>query len=316
MSFWDGKNVTVTGGAGFLGSFVMEQLQNRGVENIFVPRRKDYDLREKGGMQRMLEDGRPNALIHLAAVAGGIGANTADPGRFFYDNAIMGIHLIEEARRFGVEKTLIVGTICSYPKFTPTPFKEDDLWDGYPEETNAAYGLAKKMLLVQAQAYREQYGMDIIYLLPVNLYGPRDNFDLRSSHVIAALVRKFTEARESGTDHVDAWGTGKPTREFIYVEDAAEAIIMAMESYDEADPINVGSETEISIYDLAYLVRDLVGFEGEIVWDHSKPDGQPRRKLDVSRAREEFGFVAKTPFQEGLRKTIEWYQHEGVHVAV
>ena len=315
MSFWDGKNVTVTGGAGFLGSFVVEQLQKRGVDDVFVPRSKDYDLREKGDVRRMLEDRRPNALIHLAAVVGGIGANRADPGRFFYDNAAMGIHLIEEARKLQVEKTLVVGTICEYPKFSPIPFKEDDLWNGYPEETNAAYGLAKKMLLVQAQAYREQYGMNIIYLLPVNLYGPRDNFNLQSSHVIAALIRKFTEAKKSGADQIDAWGTGKVTREFIYVEDAAEAIVMAMESYNKADPVNVGSENEISIHDLANLIRDLVGFEGEIVWDPTRPDGQPRRKLDVSRAREEFGFVAKMPFEEGLRRTIEWYQREGVHVA-
>ena len=273
-----------------------------------MPRSRDYDLRYQEAVARLLEDARPDLLFHLAATAGGIGANRASPGRFFYDNAIMGIHLIEEARKLGVSKTLVAGTICSYPKHTQVPFREDDLWNGYPEETNAPYGLAKKMLLVQAQAYREQYGMNIIYMLPVNLYGPRDNFDLETSHVIPALIRKFVEARDSGSDHVTLWGTGKVTREFLYVDDAAEGLLMAMEKYDKPDPVNMGSGEEVRILDLAPMIQGVVGFKGEIVWDPSKPDGQPRRKLETSRARQEFGFAAKTAFREGLQRTVEWYE--------
>jgi len=273
-----------------------------------VPRSRDYDLREKQDVDRMLEDGRPDLLIHLAAVVGGIGANRANPGKYFYDNAIMGIHIIEQARKFGVEKTLVVGTICAYPKFTPVPFNEADLWNGYPEETNAAYGLAKKMLLVQAQAYREQYGMNVIYVLPVNLYGPKDNFDLESSHVIAALVRKYIEARDSNAPTVTAWGTGSPTREFLYVDDAADGILMAMEHYNGSGPVNVGSSEEITIKDLSETISDLVRYEGVTVWDSDRPDGQPRRKLDTTKAFEEFGFSAQTPFVEGLKMTIRWYE--------
>jgi len=273
-----------------------------------VPRSRDYDLREKQDVDRMLEDGRPDLLIHLAAVVGGIGANRANPGKYFYDNAIMGIHIIEQARKFGVEKTLVVGTICAYPKFTPVPFNEADLWNGYPEETNAAYGLAKKMLLVQAQAYREQYGMNVIYVLPVNLYGPKDNFDLESSHVIAALVRKYIEARDSNAPTVTAWGTGSPTREFLYVDDAADVILMAMEHYNGSGPVNVGSSEEITIKDLSETISDLVRYEGVTVWDSDRPDGQPRRKLDTTKAFEEFGFSAQTPFVEGLKRTIRWYE--------
>lgn len=273
-----------------------------------MPRSRDYDLREKQDVDRMLEDGRPDLLIHLAAVVGGIGANRANPGKYFYDNAIMGIHIIEQARKFGVEKTLVVGTICAYPKFTPVPFNEADLWNGYPEETNAAYGLAKKMLLVQAQAYREQYGMNVIYVLPVNLYGPKDNFDLESSHVIAALVRKYIEARDSNAPTVTAWGTGSPTREFLYVDDAADVILMAMEHYNGSGPVNVGSSEEITIKDLSETISDLVRYEGVTVWDSDRPDGQPRRKLDTTKAFEEFGFSAQTPFVEGLKRTIRWYE--------
>jgi GDP-L-fucose synthase len=258
----------------------------------------------------MLEDARPDYLIHLAAVVGGIGANRANPGKFFYDNAIMGIQLIEEARRFGVEKTLVLGTICAYPNHTEVPFREDNLWSGYPETTNAPYGLAKKMLLVQAQAYREQYGMNVIYLLPVNIYGPGDNIDLGSSHVVPALIRKFVEARDAGEKHVDAWGTGRATREFLYVDDAAEGIMLAMERYDKPEPVNLGSGEEVSIHDLALMIRDIVGFEGEIRWDSSKPDGQARRRLDTSRAREEFGFVASTRLAEGLSRTVQWFERK------
>ena len=300
--------MVVTGGSGFLGSALVDGLRARGAKEVFVPRSRDYDLRDKAAVVRMLENFHPELLFHLAATAGGIGANRANPGKFFYDNAIMGIQLIEQARKFGLEKTLVVGTICSYPKTPPVPFREEDLWNGYPEETNAPYGLAKKMLLVQAQAYREQYGMNVIYVLPVNLYGPRDNFDLETSHVIPALIRKMVEARDGGEGHITLWGTGKATREFLYVEDAAEGILLAMERYDKAEPVNLGAGEELSIRELAPIIRDIVGFKGELRWDPSKPDGQPRRKLDTTRARDEFGFVAKTSLHDGLRKTVEWYE--------
>ena len=308
MGFWQGRNTVVTGGAGFVGSPVVAKLRDRGAEKVFVPRSREYDLREKVAVARLLTDTQPDLLIHLAASVGGIAANQANPGKYFYDNAIMGIHVMEEARRFGVEKTLVVGTICAYPKYTNVPFREEDLWNGYPEETNAPYGLAKKMLLVQAQAYRQQYGMNVIYLLPVNLYGPGDDFDLESSHVIAALIRKFVEAKLAGESHVTAWGTGKVTREFLYVDDAAEGLLLAMEQYDKPEPVNLGSGDEVSIYDLALMIRDIVGFKGELVWDTSRPDGQPRRRLDTTRAREDFGFVAKTSLADGLRKTVQWYE--------
>ena len=308
MGFWQGRNTVVTGGAGFVGSPVVAKLRDRGAEKVFVPRSREYDLRQKEAVARLLTDAQPDLLIHLAASVGGIAANQANPGKYFYDNAIMGIHVIEEARRFGVEKTLVVGTICAYPKYTNVPFREEDLWNGYPEETNAPYGLAKKMLLVQAQAYRQQYGMNVIYLLPVNLYGPGDDFELESSHVIAALIRKFVEAKLAGESHVTAWGTGKVTREFLYVDDAAEGLLLAMERYEKPEPVNLGSGEEVSIYDLASMIRDIVGFEGELVWDTSRPDGQPRRRLDTTRAREDFGFVAKTSLADGLRKTVQWYE--------
>ena len=308
MGFWQGRNTVVTGGAGFVGSPVVAKLRDRGAGKVFVPRSREYDLRQKEAVARLLTDAQPDLLIHLAASVGGIAANQANPGKYFYDNAIMGIHVIEEARRFGVEKTLVVGTICAYPKYTNVPFREEDLWNGYPEETNAPYGLAKKMLLVQAQAYRQQYGMNVIYLLPVNLYGPGDDFELESSHVIAALIRKFVEAKLAGESHVTAWGTGKVTREFLYVDDAAEGLLLAMERYEKPEPVNLGSGEEVSIYDLASMIRDIVGFEGELVWDTSRPDGQPRRRLDTTRAREDFGFVAKTSLADGLRKTVQWYE--------
>lgn len=304
-----GQRVVVTGGAGFLGSFVVEKLRERDwVDDVFVPRSRDYDLREKDAVIRMYEDARPNIVIHLAGVVGGIGANRANPGRFFYDNLIMGIQIMHYAHLYGVEKFVAIGTICSYPKFTPVPFKEENLWDGYPEETNAPYGLAKKMLLVQAQAYRQQYGFNAIYLLPVNLYGPRDNFDLETSHVIPALIRKCIEAQERGEDHLVVWGDGSPTREFLYVEDCAEAIVVATERYNKPDPVNIGAGFEISIKDLVHLIADLTGFTGEIVWDTSRPGGQPRRCLDTTRAWKEFGWRAQTSLEEGLRKTIAWYK--------
>jgi len=306
--FWSGKRVVVTGGAGFLGSFVVGALRERGCPAPFVPRSRDYDLRKEGDIVRMLEDARPELIIHLAAVVGGIGANRENPGRFFYDNLMMGAQLIEQARLAGIAKLVAVGTVCSYPKFAPVPFREDDLWNGYPEETNAPYGLAKKMLLVQSQAYRQQYGFNSIFLLPVNLYGPGDNFEPRTSHVIPALIKKCVEAAEAGASEVVAWGTGSATREFLYVEDAAEGIVLAAEQYDGADPVNLGAGQEISIKDLVGLIARLTGSSGRIVWDTSKPDGQPRRMLDTSRATTSFGFVAKTPFEEGLRRTIEWYR--------
>lgn len=328
MVFWNKKNVLVTGGAGFLGSFVVEKLKERGCKNIFIPRNKDYDLVEMEAVKRLYREAKPDIVIHLAARVGGIGANRANPGKFFYDNLMMGVQMMEVGRQVGLEKFVAIGTVCAYPKFTPVPFKEEDLWKGYPEETNAPYGLAKKMLLVQAQAYRQQYGFNAIYLLPVNLYGPRDNFDLESSHVIPALIRKFIAAKQkvngkqksvssntaccllptSGPPPtVVVWGTGKATREFLYVEDCAEAIVLATEKYNKSDPVNIGAGFEISIKELVGLITKLTGFKGEIIWDNSKPDGQPRRMLDTSRAEKEFGFRAKTGLEEGLRKTIEWY---------
>jgi GDP-L-fucose synthase len=307
MSFWVNKRVVVTGGAGFLGSFLVEKLLKRGAKDIFIPRSKDYNLVEMETVKRLYRDAKPEIVVHLAAKVGGIGANRANPGKFFYDNLMMGVQMIEVARQVGIEKFVAIGTICAYPKFTPIPFKEEDLWNGYPEETNAPYGLAKKMLLVQAQAYRQQYGFNAIYLLPVNLYGPRENFDLETSHVIPALIRKCIEAKERRDDHIVAWGDGSPTREFLYVEDAAEGILLATELYNKSDPVNLGSASEISIKDLLEMIAHLTGFEGKIVWDTSKPNGQPRRKLDIHRAKQEFGFHAQTPFEEGLRKTINWY---------
>jgi GDP-L-fucose synthase len=306
--FWTSRRVTVTGGAGFLGSAVVGRLRDAGATEIFVPRSSEYDLRTRDGIARALADGRPDLIIHLAAVVGGIGANRENPGRFFYENAIMGIELMEQARLAGVSKFVGVGTVCSYPKFTPVPFHEDDLWNGYPEETNAPYGLAKKMLLVQGQAYREQYGFDAIHLLPVNLYGPGDNFDPASSHVIPALIRKCVEARDRHDASIEVWGTGAASREFLYVDDAARGIVLAAERYDEADPVNLGVGSEITIRDLTELIVRLTGFKGEIRWDATKPNGQPRRALDTSRAREKFGFDAATSFEDGLRRTIEWYE--------
>jgi GDP-L-fucose synthase len=306
MGFWTDKRVLVTGGAGFLGSFVVEQLEEKGPAGIFVPRSAQYDLREEEAIARALTDSRANLVIHLAAVVGGIGANRRNPGRFFYDNAAMGIHLIETVRQQAVDKLVLVGTVCSYPKFTPVPFREETLWDGYPEETNAPYGLAKKMLLVQSQAYREQYGLNSVFLIPVNLYGPRDHFEPDKSHVIPALIRKCIEARNRGQKTTRAWGTGSPTREFLYVEDAARGILLAAERYDKPEPVNLGSGSEISIRDLTELVAELTGFRGRVVWDRSRPDGQPRRRLDTSRASREFGFRATTELREGLLKTIRW----------
>jgi GDP-L-fucose synthase len=302
------KRVAVTGGAGFLGAFVVQALRQRGCKDPFVPRSRQYDLRQPGAVARFFDDARPQVVIHLAAIVGGIGANRANPGAFFYDNAIMGLHLMEAARQRGVEKFTALGTVCAYPKHTPVPFREDDLWNGYPEETNAPYGLAKKMMLVQSQAYRRQYGFHSIFLLPVNLYGPGDNFNPRSSHVIPALIKKCFDALDAGSDTLEVWGTGSATREFFYVEDAADAICLAADRYDKSDPVNIGAGFEISIRDLTQLICRLAGFSGKIVWDPSKPDGQPRRMLETSRAAKEFGFTAKTDLATGLAKTIEWYR--------
>ena len=307
MAFWKDKRVLVTGGAGFLGSHLVEELRKRGATEILTPRRRDYDLREQAEVRRCLGELRPHIVIHLAAVVGGIGANRLHPGSFFYDNATMGILLVEEARRAGVEKMTILGTICAYPKFTPVPFREQELWNGYPEETNAPYGLAKKMLLVQSQAYRQEYGFNSVYLLPVNLYGPRDNFDLESSHVIPALIRKALEAKARGDQEMVCWGTGAATREFLYVGDCARAIALATESYNGSEPVNLGSGMEISIRDLVQHIARLCGFSGRIVWDSTKPDGQPRRCLDTGRAEALFGFKAEVPFERGLQETIAWY---------
>jgi len=302
------RRLLVTGGAGFLGKHVVRELARKGCREIFIPRSKDYNFVGSEAVKRVYRDARPDVVIHLAAVVGGIGANRENPGKFFYDNLMMGVQMMEQGRLFEIEKFVAIGTVCAYPKFTPVPFKEDDLWNGYPEETNAPYGLAKKMLLVQAQAYRQQYGFNAIYLLPVNLYGPEDNFDPESSHVVPALIKKCVDAVESGEDRIVVWGTGRASREFLYVEDAAEAIVLATEKYDKPEALNIGAGFEIKIKDLVSLVVELTGFQGEIVWDNTKPDGQPRRRLDVSRAEKEIGFKAKTDFREGLRKTIEWYK--------
>jgi GDP-L-fucose synthase len=305
-----GKRITVTGGAGFLGSHVVEQLRGAGCKDVFVPRSGEYDLRREEAVRRLYERARPELVIHLAAVVGGIGANRENPGRFFYDNLMMGVGLLEQARARGVEKFVAVGTVCAYPKFAPVPFREQDLWSGYPEETNAPYGLAKKMLLVQAQAYRQQYGFNAVYLLPVNLYGPRDSFDPAKSHVIPALIKKCVDAVEQGARQIEVWGSGMATREFLYVADCARAIVLAAERFDGGDPVNVGAGREIRIRELVERIAELTGFRGEIAWDATKPDGQPRRCLDVSRAEKEFGFRATTDFVEGLRETIQWYRRE------
>jgi dTDP-glucose 4,6-dehydratase/GDP-L-fucose synthase len=313
--FWDGRTVMVTGGAGFLGSHLVSDLRSRSESvDVFVPRSDEYDLREKADIRRALSDSGADVVLHLAATVGGIGANRDNPGKYFYENAVMGIELIEQARQFEVEKFTTLGTICSYPKHTPVPFSEDDLFEGYPEETNAPYGIAKKALLTQSRAYQKQYGFNGIYLMPVNLYGPRDDFDLETSHVIPAIIRKCVEARERGDDSITAWGTGEPTREFLYVADAVEGILDATERYDGSEPVNLGSGMEISIRDLMELIADLTGFDGEIEWDTSKPDGQPRRRLDTTRAREYFGWEATTDFEEGLRKTIEWYENNRAEI--
>lgn len=308
MSFWKDKRVVVTGGAGFLGSFVVDLLGDKGCRQIVVPRSKDYDLVQMDAVQRLYSDARPDLVIHLAARVGGIGANQANPGRFFYDNLMMGTQLIEVGRQRGLKKFVALGTICAYPKFAPIPFKEDDIWNGYPEETNAPYGLAKKMMLAQSQAYRDQYGFNSIVLFPVNLYGPRDNFDLQTSHVIPALIRKCVSAKEEGRTEITLWGDGSPTREFLYVEDAAEGILLAAEQYEGNLPVNLGTGEEISIRDLARLIAAEVGFTGQIQWDVTKPNGQPRRCLDVSRAKQLFGFQAKHGLSDGLRKTVQWFQ--------
>lgn len=307
-TFWRDRRVCVTGGAGFLGSFVVEKLHQRGARDVFVPHVQQYDLVQGDAISRLLDDACPDVVIHLAAHVGGIGANREHPAEFFYDNLMMGVQLMHESWKRGVQKFVAIGTVCAYPKFTPVPFREESLWDGYPEETNAPYGLAKKMLLVQSQAYRAQYGFNSIFLLPVNLYGPRDNFDPRSSHVIPAVIRKVLEAQDAGQEEVVQWGDGSPTREFIYVEDAAEGILLAAERYNEPEPVNLGSGMEISIKDLSDLIARLTGYTGRFVWDTSKPNGQPRRMLDVSRAEKSFGFRAKTNFEEGLRQTIDWYK--------
>lgn len=306
-SFWSDKRVVVTGGAGFLGSFVVEQLRTKGCRQIIVPRSRDYDLVEMEAVRRLYADTTPDVLIHLAARVGGIGANQANPGRFFYENLMMGSQLIEIGRQRGLGKLVAIGTICAYPKFAPIPFQEDDIWAGYPEETNAPYGLAKKMMLVQSQAYRQQYGFNSIVLFPVNLYGPHDNFDLQTSHVIPALIRKCVEARDTGASEIVLWGDGTPTREFLYVEDAAEGILLAAEQYEDSRPLNLGTGEEISINDLATMIATEVGYTGRIAWDKTKPNGQPRRCLDVSRIKQTIGFQAKHTLRDGLKKTIAWF---------
>jgi len=308
MGFWEDKRILVTGGAGFLGSHLVEKLESYHCQNIFVPRSKDYNLVQMEAVKRVYQDSKPDIVIHLAARVAGIGGNQANPGWFFYDNLMMGAQMMEAGRQFGIQKFVALGTVCAYPKFTPVPFKEENLWDGYPEETNAPYGLAKKMLLVQSQAYRQQYGFNAVCLLMVNLYGPRDNFDLESSHVIPALIKKCCDAVESKEDKIVIWGDGTPTREFLYIEDAVEAILLASERYNQSEPVNIGTGFEISIRDLAELIAKLTGFQGRIIWDRSKPNGQPRRCLDTRKAEKEFGFKAKTPFERGLKKTIGWYR--------
>jgi GDP-L-fucose synthase len=302
------KKVLVTGGGGFLGRQVVAALGRRGCKTVTVPRKKDTDLTDAGATRKLFESARPDVVIHLAADVGGIGANQANPGRFLYSNLMMGTHVIEQARQAGVSKVVVIGTVCAYPKFTPVPFKEDDLWNGYPEETNAPYGLAKRLLLVMGQAYRRQYGLNTIYLLPANLYGPHDNFDLQTSHVIPAIVRKFMEAAEKKAPETPLWGTGEASREFLYVEDAAEGIVLATERYDGEEPVNLGTGKEVKIRELAETIAELTGFQGKIRWDTSKPDGQPRRSLDVGRAKKLFGFEAKVPLREGLKTTIDWYR--------
>lgn len=309
MSFWSNKRVVVTGGSGFLGRFVVRKLREENCHDVFVPRSAEYDLREKDDVKRLFDTAQPQVIVHLAAVVGGIGANRMHPGQFFYDNAMMGLQMIEGARRHGVEKFVCIGTVCSYPKFTPVPFQEENIWNGYPEETNAPYGLAKKMLLVQLESYRQEYGLHGIYLIPVNLYGPRDNFDLETSHVIPALIRKCVEAKRAGASKLIVWGTGTATREFLYVEDAAEAIVAGAEKYDAAAPVNLGSGQEVSIRDLVKMIQDMVGYSGEVVWDATKPDGQPRRSLDTGKARDLLGWQAKVSLQEGLKRTIDWYEN-------
>ena len=306
--FWKSHRIVVTGGAGFLGSFILESLRKRSADKVYVPHIEDYDLTQIEDIKKMYDDMKPEIVIHLAAVVGGIGANREHPGEFFYKNLIMGVQLIEEARLRGLKKFVAIGTVCAYPKYTPVPFKEDDIWDGYPEETNAPYGLAKKMLLVQSQSYRQEYNFNSIFLLPVNLYGPRDNFNPHSSHVIPALIKKCVDAIDNGDEQIVIWGTGKASREFIYAKDAAEGIVIATEKYNESYPVNIGAGIEITIKDLVDKIVELTGFKGKIVWDSSKPDGQPRRCLDTSRAFEKFGFRADTDFDEGLRNTIEWYK--------
>jgi len=304
------KNILVTGGSGFLGSFVVKKLKERGCKNIFISRSKDYDLVQMSAVKKLYKDAQPDVVIHLAAKVGGIGANRENPGKFFYDNLMMGAQMMEIGRQAGIEKFVALGTICCYPKFTPTPFKEENLWDGYPEETNAPYGMAKKMLLVQSQAYRQQYGFNSVFLMPVNLYGPGDNFDPHSSHVIPALIKKCMDAIKNRDKEVVVWGTGKATREFLYVEDCAEAIVLATEKYNKDEPVNIGAGFEISIKDLVNLIVKLTGFKGKITWDRTKPNGQPRRIIHTKRAFNGFGFKAKTNFEEGLRKTITWYNNQ------
>jgi GDP-L-fucose synthase len=313
---WSRGRVTVTGGGGFLGQAVVNRLRSAGAEEIFVPRSRDYDLRTADGVIRALADGKPELVIHLAGAVGGIAANRENPGRFFYENAIMGILVLEQARLAGIEKVVIIGTVCSYPKFAPVPFREDDFWDGYPEEINGPYGLAKKMLLVQGQAYRQQYGMDVIYLIPVNLYGPGDDFNPATSHVIPALIKKCVDAREAGAPEIEVWGTGSASREFLYVDDAAEGIVLAAERYDGPEPVNLGVGRELKIKDLVELIAEQTHFTGNLRWNQSRPDGQPRRALDTSRAREAFGFVAGTPFEVGLQKTVDWYEAQRVSESV
>lgn len=310
MTFWADQRVIVTGGAGFLGSFVVKKLKEEGCQNIFVPRSKEYDLVNREACRELYKGTKPDLVIHLAAVVGGIGINQDNPGTFFYRNLMMGVHMMEEGRLFGAKKFVALGTVCAYPKYTPVPFKEEDLWNGYPEETNAPYGLAKKMMLVQSQGYRRQFGFHSIFLLPANLYGPEDNFDPYSSHVIPALIKKCMDALEMKRDEIVVWGTGNPSREFLYAEDCAEAIVLAAEKYDKPDPINIGTGQEISIKELVFTICRILGFRGRVVWDVTKPDGQPRRCLDVSKAEKEFGFKAKVGLEEGLRRTMDWYKRE------